>query len=66
MLRVLRCQQQILLQSVLVVMRAEHFKLIEGSYDIEIAKKGLSRFKHKTANVTYYIAIEAGSSTFGE
>ena len=49
-----------------VVMRAEHFKLIEGSYDIEIAKKGLSRFKHKTANVTYYIAIEAGSSTFGE
>lgn len=49
-----------------VVMKVENFKLLEGSYDVSIAKKGLSRFKHKTVDITYYIAIEAASSTFGE
>jgi hypothetical protein len=49
-----------------VVMKVENFKLLEGSYDVAIAKKGLARFKHKTVDITYYIAIEAASSTFGE
>jgi hypothetical protein len=49
-----------------VVMKVENFKLMDGSYDVSIAKKGLSRFKHKTVDITYYIAIEAASSTFGE
>jgi hypothetical protein len=47
-------------------MKVENFKLIDGSYDVSIAKKGMARFKHKTINITYYIAIEAASSTFGE
>ena len=49
-----------------IVMKVENFKLIDGSYDVSIAKKGMARFKHKTINITYYIAIEAASSTFGE
>jgi hypothetical protein len=49
-----------------VVMKVENFKLLDGSYDVEIAKKGLAKFKHKTVDITYYIAIEAASSTFGE
>ena len=49
-----------------VVMKVENFKLLEGSYDVSIAKKGMARFKHKTINITYYIAIEAANSTFGE
>ena len=49
-----------------VVMKVENFKLIEGSYDVSVSKKGLSRFKHKTLDITYYIAIEAAKSTFGE
>lgn len=49
-----------------VVMKVENFKLIDGSYDVSISKKGLSRFKHKTLDVTYYIAIEAAKSSFGE
>ena len=49
-----------------VVMKVENFKLLDGSYDVAIAKKGLSRFKHKTVDITYFIAIEAASSTFGE
>ena len=49
-----------------VVMKVENFKLMEGSYDVSIAKKGLAQFKHKTVPITYYIAIEAASSTFGE
>ena len=47
-----------------VVMKVENFKLLDGSYDVSIAKKGLAMFKHKSVNITYYIAIEAASSTF--
>jgi hypothetical protein len=49
-----------------VVMKVENFKLLDGSYDVAIAKKGLAQFKHKTIPITYYIAIEAANSTFGE
>lgn len=52
-----------------VVMKVENFKLMEGSYDVSIAKKGqsgLAQFKHKTVPIKYYIAIEAANSTFGE
>ena len=49
-----------------VVMKVENFKLMDGSYDVSIAKKGLACFAHKTVPITYYIAIEASNSTFGE
>jgi len=49
-----------------VVMKVENFKLLEGSYDVAISKKGLAQFKHKVMAVNYYIAVEAGDSTFGE
>lgn len=49
-----------------VVMKVENFKLLDGSYDVSIAKKGLAQFKHKSIPITYYIAIEAASSKFGE
>ena len=49
-----------------VVMKVENFKLMEGSYDVAIAKKGLAQFKHKSIPIVYYIAIEAANSTFGE
>ena len=49
-----------------VVMKSENFKLMDGSYDVEISSKGLSKFKNKKVDITYYIAIEAASSTFGE
>ena len=47
-----------------VVMKVENFKLLDGSYDVSIAKKGLALFKHKDQNISYYIAIEAANSTF--
>lgn len=49
-----------------VVMKVENFKLMDGSYDVSVAKKGLAQFKNKTTPITYYIAIEAAASTFGE
>ena len=49
-----------------VVMKVENFKLMEGSYEVSIAKKGLAQFKHKSVPITYYIAIEAANSSFGE
>lgn len=48
-----------------VVMKAENFKLMDGSYDIEISKKGLAKFKNKNVDITYFIAIEAANSEFG-
>lgn len=49
-----------------VVMKVENFKLMEGSYDVAVAKKGLAQFKNKNVPITYYIAIEAAASKFGE
>lgn len=49
-----------------VVMKVENFKMMDGSYDVSIAKKGLAKFAHKSAPITYYIAVEAKDSKFGE
>lgn len=49
-----------------VVMKVENFKMMEGSYDVSIVKKGLAQFKHKTVSINYFIAIEAKDSSFGE
>lgn len=49
-----------------VVMKVENFKLVDGSYDVKIAKKGLALFAHKTKPIKYFIAVEAAKSTFGE
>lgn len=49
-----------------VAMKVENFKMMEGSYDVAVSKKGMARFKHATNPITYYIAIEAANSSFGE
>lgn len=49
-----------------IVMKVENFKLIEGSYQVMVAKKGLALFKHNTLAINYYIAIEAAESSFGD
>lgn len=47
-----------------VVMKVENFKVIDGSYKVEISKRGLAKFTHKEKNIEYYIAIEAAQSKF--
>jgi hypothetical protein len=49
-----------------VAMKVENFKMMDGSYDVAVSKKGLSRFKNKNVDITYFIAIEAANSSFGE
>lgn len=49
-----------------VAMKVENFKMMEGSYDVAVSKKGMARFKNKDVDITYYIAIEAANSKFGE
>ena len=49
-----------------VIMKVENFKLLDGAYDVSITKKGMAKFVHKSVALTYYIAIEAANSTFGE
>jgi hypothetical protein len=49
-----------------VVMKVENFKMIDGSYDVSVSRKGMAMFKNKNLPITYYIAIEAANSEFGE
>jgi len=49
-----------------IVMKVENFKMMDGSYDVSVAKKGLAQFKHKSVPITYFIAIEAKDSSFEE
>jgi hypothetical protein len=49
-----------------VAMKVENFKMMDGSYDVAVSKKGLARFKNKNVEITYFIAIEAANSNFGE
>ena len=42
----------------------ENFKMIMGSYDVEISSKGLAHFKNTKVDIQYYIAMEAKYSTF--
>jgi len=41
--------------------KEENLKLIEGSYDVVISSKLLSRFQSKNYDLTYYIALEPDS-----
>jgi hypothetical protein len=41
--------------------KSENLKLITGDYDVAISEKGISEFKNKKQDVTYWIAIEAHS-----
>ena len=42
--------------------KEENLKLIEGSYDVAISSKLLSRFQSKNYDLTYYIALEPDST----
>lgn len=46
----------------------ENFKMISGSYSVQISSKGLSYFKNTKDDMQYWIAIEAKESdlSFGE
>jgi hypothetical protein len=46
----------------------ENFKMISGSYEIQISAKGLSHFKNTKEDMQYWIAIEAKDSdlSFGD
>ena len=46
----------------------ENFKMISGSYEVQISSKGLSHFKNTKEDMQYWIAIEAKDSdlSFGE
>jgi len=46
------------------VFLTENFKMIPGSYDIEISSKGMASFKNTKQPIQYWIAIEAKHSTF--
>ena len=42
--------------------KEENLKLIEGSYDVVISSRVLSRFQSKNYDLTYYIALEPDST----
>lgn len=49
-----------------MVFLTENWKMIPGSYDVELCAKGLASFKHKIQDVDYWIALEAKDSFYSE
>lgn len=48
------------------VFLTENFKMIMGTYDVEISSQGLASFKNSTGDMEYWITVEAKESKFGE
>lgn len=42
--------------------KIDNLKLLSGDYDVEICEKVVSKFCHKTANLSYWIALESDSN----
>jgi hypothetical protein len=40
----------------------DNLKLLSGDYDVSISSKKISRFKSKTSDLVYYVAVEADST----
>jgi hypothetical protein len=47
-----------------LVFLTDNFKMIPGSYDVEISSKGLGSFKNKNADIQYWVAFESKYSNF--
>ena len=47
------------------VFLVENFKMIPGTYDVEVSSKGLAKFVNEKGDLQYWIAIEAKESKFG-
>lgn len=45
------------------VIKVDNWKMLDGSYRIKLAKKGLSKFEHTEKPVEYFVAIEKDLST---
>ena len=46
------------------VLKIENLKIIPGDYDVAISKNGITRFKHQTKKIVYYITLESKTSRF--
>lgn len=44
-----------------MLFKTENLKMLAGGYSVTISSKGIAHFKHKTMNIQYWIATEAGS-----
>ena len=45
-----------------MIFKEESWKMILGSYDVNITSKGIAHFKHKNMNLQYWVTTETGSS----
>ena len=48
------------------VFLVENFKMIPGTYNVQVSSKGLASFVNEKGDLQYWIAIEAKESKFGE
>jgi len=45
-----------------VNLKIDNLKMLPGDYDVSISSKKISRFKSKTSDLVYYVAVEADST----
>jgi hypothetical protein len=49
-----------------VVFKTDYWKMIPGSYEVNVSLKGFGYFKNTNGTVEYWIAIEKDASFLGE
>ena len=42
--------------------KAENLKMLDGSYDVSITEKVVSKFEHQNKDLTYWVALESDST----
>lgn len=48
------------------VLKIENLKILQGAYKVEVSAQGACKFFNSDRNLTYWIAVEQDSSTFGK
>jgi hypothetical protein len=48
-----------------MIFKTENWKLLPGSYEVNISSKGIAHFKHKSVDIQYWVTTEAGTTFKG-
>lgn len=48
------------------VLKIDNLKILPGAYNVELSSVGVGKFVHTTKSLTYWIATEQASSSFGK
>jgi hypothetical protein len=48
-----------------MIFKTENWKLLSGSYEVNISSQGIAHFKHQSVDIQYWVTTEAGTTFKG-